>query len=437
MTTAPPGLPDTAVGQRVRWYLERLGDAAPPSEAEMEANFEPSAKIWAPPLRDERAWRTLTDAAEGLARATVTVCSETQLDLHGATPEGRRWRYHFAADPVTGRLCEFVIERLQEEAVAVRLASEADGPALAEIERRSPMVLADTRVTIDRGDDYFAAARLMEDVSVAVAEVDGVPAAVQCAAAHTVCVGGQVYRMGYFHHLRIVPEHQRKGLFQRLNQLLSERYMPPNVDGTYAYVSPDNAASQRLFSFAQAWPVQPLMCKLPVGALRGRRLGRPATPADAERIAETVNACHHGEEMFCPYSLDFLTARLERAAQFGWSNLLLTDGAVVGVWPAGDSFTTIVDSPAGRATEREGLVLDHGLVPGGESDYEALLRSWCAELDDRDFTNLVTFTSPQSPTYPVLAELNGDMQPFDLFVFGPECPNGADQRGVYVDLIYF
>ena len=36
-----------------------------------------------------------------------------------------------------------------------------------------------------------------------------------------------------------------------------------------------------------------------------------------------------------------------------------------------------------------------------------------------------------------LAELGGEMQSFELFVFGPEFPNGADQRGVYVDLSYF
>jgi hypothetical protein len=257
---------------------------------------------------------------------------------------------------------------------------------------------------------------------VAVAEVDGVPGAVQGAAAHTVCVAGRPYRMGYFHHLRILPEHQRKGLFQRLSQLLSERYMPPHVDGTYAYVSPDNAASQRLFSFAQAWPVQPLMCKLRVRDLRGSRLGRPARPVDADQIVEAVNAWHGDEAMFCPYSSDFLTARLERAAeQYSWANLLVTDRAGVGVWPAGDSFTTIVESTAGRTTERDGLVLDHGVLSGGESDYEGLLRRWCTELDDRGFTNLVTFTSPRSPSFSVLAELKGEMQPFDLFVFGPEC----------------
>ena len=87
-----------------------------------------------------------------------------------------------------------VIEWVQDEEVLVRLATEVDGPALADIERRSPMVLGETNITIDRGEDYFAAARLMEDVGVAVAEVEGVPGAVHCAAAHNVCIGGKPYR---------------------------------------------------------------------------------------------------------------------------------------------------------------------------------------------------------------------------------------------------
>jgi hypothetical protein len=436
-TPSIPELPDSAVGRRVRWYIERLGDAAPLTEREMEANFEPSAKIFAPPLRDERAWTGLFQNGARFG-ATFAVHSGTEIDVEGATPEGRRWRHRFAVDPTSTRFSEFVLEWVQDEEVSVRFATEADGPALADIERRSPMVLGSTRVTIDRGDDYFATARLMEEVSVALADVDGVPGAVNCAAAHTVHVGGRPYRMGYFHHLRILPEHQRKGLFQQLGQALGSRYMPPHVDGTYAYVSPDNAASQRLFSFAEAWPVQPLMCELPVSELRGPRAGRPALPTDAEAIVATLNRCHRDEEMFCPYTPSELAARLGRSPrEYSWSDLRITDGAVAGVWPAGDHFTVIIDSPAGRSIEREGFVLDHGLLPGHEQDYERLVRSWCTELDDRGFTKLVTFTSRWSPNYPVLVELKAEMQPFDLFVFGPAVPEGADRHGVYVDLIYF
>ena len=82
-------------------------------------------------------------------------------------------------------------------------------------------------------------------------------------------------------------------------------------------------------------------------------------------------------------------------------------------------------------------MLDYGFAPGAEQDYRRLLRSWCSQLDDRGFTKLVTFTSRWSPNYPVLADLGGELFPLDLFVFGPEPPDGTDRRGVYVDAIYF
>ena len=183
------------------------------------------------------------------------------------------------------------------------------------------------------------------------------------------------------------------------------------------------------------------MCELPVGRLRGPPAGRRAQPADGEEIIEILNVSHADEEMFCPYSLTSITARLQRAPeQYSWSDLLVTSRAVVGVWRAGDHFTMIVEGAAGRSVDREGFALDHGLLsgaPGAEDDFERLLRSWCAELDDRGFTKLVVFTSPLSSGYAVLDNLGGEMQPFDLYLFGPETPDGADRRGVYVDEVYF
>ena len=431
-------MPDTAAGRRVRWYLDRLADPRPLTADEMAANFEPGATVWAPPLEDARAWALLADQARSSTEGIVVEASSTELELVAATPEGRRWRYRFAVDPATQRFLTLVLEWVQEERVHVRWAVEADGPALADIERRSPMIVGDVKVTIDRGSDYFAVARLMEEVGVALAEVDGVPAAVNCAATHTACVDGKPYRLAYYHHLRILPEHQRKGLFQQLNRLLSERFSPPYVDGTYAYVARDNAASQRLFSFAEAWPVPPLLCELPVDKVRGPRAGRPAVREDGPRIVDLINAAHTGEEMFSPYSANFLSARLERAPQqYTWSSLRLAESAVVGVWPAGDSFTVLTEGPDGSTVDREALVLDYGLLPGGDRDYEELLRGWCGELADRGHTQLMTFTSPRSPNYPVLRDLGAEMRPFDLFLQGPERPEAAGERGVYVDLIHF
>jgi hypothetical protein len=298
--------------------------------------------------------------------------------------------------------------------------------------------MGEVTVTIDRGEDYFAAARLMEDVGVVVAEIDGEPAAAHCAAAHTVHVGGRPYRLGYYHHLRILPEHQGKGLFGRLAEKLNERYDPPHVDGSYAYVSQDNAASQRLFSLATAWPVQPLRCTLDCARQHGPATGRPAIPPDAAAIIDVLNTCHHAEELWVPYTAESLTARLSRAPnQYTWGDLWLTDGAVLGVWAAGRSISTTVEDAGGRRVEREGLVLDHGFAAGHELAFLELLRAWCSHLDEQGITQLVMFSSPSSPTYPLLQTLGARMDPFDLYLFGAATPDDAAERGVYVDHIYF
>jgi len=433
-----PALPDTPVGRQALWFFGQVLRGSAPAPEEFAAHVEPTALIWTPPLQTDAGWASLKPLVDVGGLGAVNVHSDTSLEITATDERGRSWVYRFAVDAGSGRIQELKLERVHDAEVTVRFATEADSAALADIERRSPMVLDQVAVMIDRGDDYFAAARLMEDVGIALAEVDGLPAGVNCAAVHTVHVGGQPYRLAYYHHLRILPGHQGKGLFAKLGQQLHERFTPPNVDGTYAYVSPDNASSQRLFTMATAWPVQPLRCELAVPELRGPSAGRRATPEDAAEIVEIVNACHENEEFFAPYTVESLSARLERVpAQYTWSDVRIGEGAVLGVWPAGETIRVVVDGPDGRRVEREGLVLDHGFLPGYEAGFEALVRAASAELDDRGFTKLVMFSSAPSPNYPLIGELKATMMPFDMYVFGPPTPADAAQRGVYVDQVYF
>jgi hypothetical protein len=212
----------------------------------------------------------------------------------------------------------------------------------------------------------------------------------------------------------------------------------PGVEGSYAFVSPDNAASQRLFSMSTAWPVQPLRCTLDSASHRGPATGRPSTPDDAPVIIEVLNGCHRDEELWVPYTVESLTARLTRApGQYTWGDVWLTDGAVLGVWAAGRSISTTVEDASGRRVEREGLVLDHGFTPGHELAFLELLRAWCSHLDSCGITQLVIFSSGGSPTYPLLQGFGARLDPFDLYLFGPSTPDDAAERGVYVDHVYF
>ncbi|HSS11577.1 MAG TPA: hypothetical protein VLL25_16950, partial [Acidimicrobiales bacterium] len=178
-----PELPDTPVGRQAAWFFHQVRVGVAPNPDEFASHVEPTARIFTPPLETDAGWATMKPLVDAGGLGRVTEHSHTALDVDATDERGRSYQYRCRVDEDTGRITELRLERVQKEEIIVRFATETDAPALADIERRSPMVLGDIAVTIDRGDDYFAATRLMEDVGIVVAEIDGLPIAVHCAAA--------------------------------------------------------------------------------------------------------------------------------------------------------------------------------------------------------------------------------------------------------------
>ncbi|MBI2767036.1 MAG: GNAT family N-acetyltransferase [Chloroflexi bacterium] len=324
--------------------------------------------------------------------------------------------------------------------VSVRIATEADAALLAEVERRSPLVFGERQLVIDRGTDYFAAARLMEDVTVLLAEVDGEPAAVYCAARHGAAIGGRPITATYIHHARVRPEFQRMGVGRACGDAMTETLKARPSDTTYFYIGPENATSQ---AFAKAatnrWSFGPVRLRFDCAALAGAPAGRPSTPADAHTVAAILNATHAGEEMFLPYTAESLRARLERApAQYGWDRLWIDDGAVLGLWPEGESLSTRARVGAGPWHElRDGAVLDYGYIAGAEPRFLALLRAWCGWSAKRGMTELGLFASESRPAHALLAPLAAGASAMDFWTPGIAEPAGAKGRGLYTDAVYF
>ena len=323
-------------------------------------------------------------------------------------------------------------------AIVIREATSADALVLADIERRTPLMVGDSTLAIDRGADYFAAARLMEAATVFLAEVDGVAAAVQCGALHPVLLGGVGRQMLYIHHVRILPQFQRRGLGRLFSAKVRVTFQP-HSQNSYWYIAADNAVSQ---GFARAaknrWTFRPVLVGIDTRAQAGPMVGRPATPADGPRIVELLNAAHWDEEMFLPYTVESLTARLERApAQYSWPHVWLYGAAVVGVWPEGESICVLHTDPSGAVTTTRGAaVLDFGCAPTGANDLVALLRAWCGWLAPRDMVELSIFTSPHTWHHDSLTDL-GRVSPFDFWTPELPQPETAEQRGLYVDHVYF
>ncbi|MGE5597345.1 MAG: N-acetyltransferase family protein [Hyphomicrobiales bacterium] len=322
--------------------------------------------------------------------------------------------------------------------ISIRAATEADGPTLSAIERESPLVLGDVAIAIDRGGDYFAAARLMADVTVLLAEVDGEPAGVMAGARHPALLGGKLVDVVYIHHARILPRFQRLGLGRKLAAGLDRAYPPETIATRYWYIARDNAKSQ---SFARAaanrWSFGPAHLALPADP-NAEAVGRPATPADAETIAAMLNAAHEGEEMFVPYTAASLAERLSRApGQYSWGSLRLHGKAVLGAWPHGDYVLVVANGPAGSRRTRSLAVLDYGCLPGGEDDLTALFRAAAAGAASRGFDDVTYFSSPGARLWDLLSGLGQGGDVFDFWTPGVPEPDGASSRGLYVDPIYF
>ena len=142
--------------------------------------------------------------------------------------------------------------------------------------------------------------------------------------------------------------------------------------------------------------------------------------------------------MYVPYTVGSFTARVERSPRdYCWDWVRMTDRAVVGVWPAGDSIRFIIESKDGRVESRRGIALDWGFLPGAEDEFEALLHGQCGWLRDRGLDRLSLFTSEASAGYDRVRELAGELERFVVISFGIPEPPGASSHGLYVDPIYF
>ena len=326
---------------------------------------------------------------------------------------------------------------METDGIVIRPVEPEDGPRIVDLERRAAVVAGDERFTIDRGDDYFAATRLMESVDIVVAEVDGEIVAVHCAAFPMMAIGGVEQRANYIHHLRIAPEYQRRRLLGRIKEVAVPRYAKDSTT-SYAYVDVTNplSASMRKNKTANLWTVFPVACEVDVRLHAGRTVGAAAAPPDAAGIVEALNAFHGDEELWRPLTVDLLAARLERdVGQYTWSDVWTHGDAIIGVWPIGQTTRVITEGPKGRTFLRQAVVLDYSVGVGAERKFGELVRASCTRAADLGLDRLVFFTYEGSRTHRLLAPLAVRTRKFDLWTTAVKEPEGT--AGVHVDPIYF
>lgn len=430
---------------RLRWLIAALQDPSGLTVADIAAayNVPPEWRDFTP----EREIDFLTHGPHAASRP-LTVERTVRGDEHDATAilagaDGKRWSLTCwsEVDP-PHRITGARIVPAPPDGMDIRLARPEDAAALAALERRAPLRLGKeplTLMTFDHGEDYFAPSRLMGEVTIYVGEIDDRVVGAYCGVVQPVVVDGVPKRLFLEHHVRIDPDAPRGGVFWALCVFGRDRYAR-TTDSIAFYVSVDNHAVRKFVEGTPSWSVQPLRMLIPCE--RADADGAPGigkagsgSDADAAAVVDVLNACHGGSALYAPYTATSLAERLARdPAQYGWPQLRLGDGAVVGVGTALLGVTKECQGEVQRTVRA--LVLDHGFAPGRQDEYRRLLRAVAAAEAARGATHLAVFTSATSPTYAVLADLAEEVEVFDFWAF--QIPEPASlANGFYVDPVYF
>lgn len=436
--------PDTPAGRQLAWYLGRLhslGDGATVADL---THYLPSLPMASERLSSDQAvledWRGVgARVGAPLVALTIAAVSDLVVEATFTAQKDRCWKLRLSVeDAAPFRTSELVYDRVHDFELVVREAGPQDAATLGDLERRCPIELGDgVRLWFDRGERYFDFVRLTDESVVGLATVDGEPAAMTCGVRHTVRIGGALKPIVTVSHLRVLPEHQRKGLWGAANRVLDRLW--PTVDGSNAYIAVDNAGMQHGFRHTpEKWPTTLCRLRLSTARLAGPMLGRPATPGDAGAIVALLNAFHGEEEMFVPYTEDRFAARMGRAPDlYGWDKVWLAEGAVVGVWPAGRAMRAVTERDGVRTHSDPGLVLDYAMAPGAEAAFQGLIRAWCGWLAAQGLDRLSLFTSPNGPASALLTALADEVEPYNMWTPGIPVPGGAEARGLYVDPVHF
>jgi hypothetical protein len=436
-------LPETVAGRRAAWVLDRLGiegwiGAPEPAESAAEAFVEEGASR-------QRELASLLDGC----RVTGATGDDLRCDLvlHAGPLRRSTLRIDVEAR-APHRIERAHVARTLPEGMELRAARDEDGRELAELCRQTPIVLGDRRLVIDPGDDYWTATRLMDGSTAIVATYEGRIVAVQLATMFEARFDGKHQHVAIVLHVRVHPDFAMAGVRSAIQrQMMSgvstesgeapDGPAGPQLDLTgISYVSSENelALTPRTRQASWACKAERVVLPCPLPGTPGR--GRVATPADAAMIVGIINAGHRDEELFLDYTEEKLQGRLTRAADlYGWDDVLVGDGAVVGTWFAGQRRTWHLAD--GTTSSSRALVADYGALPGREDELVGLLATAAARAASLGMTELAIFSSKGSRGYDALRAVAADVEQYEVVnPFHPE-PAGTVERGIWVDQLHF
>jgi len=417
----------------LRWYLGHLRTGwQNAGEDDVRRAYRSDDPV--PPAQRLRFAGDLAARVPALDLDGVAAIADHQAIARLHDAQGRGWRVRaIMHPPEPERLRWAFLTQEPPPGVVIRSATSADGPALAALERRVPVVDGAFRRTYDRGLDYFTAAAVADEHHEFVAETDGVLSGMASQVHHPTRAAGRLLRVAYARHVRVDPKVQGRGVFSALNGVAAESAIP-YCDAPWSLTGMSNDAIDRrgMRNVARSPAVQ---LRVDVRSLSSPMpLPNPPSSADAEAIADFLAQGTRDLELSRPWSANEVCARVEGVGcRYGWDRLAFTGGALLGVERT--PVTVKTEGPDGISVRREVLAFDVASVPGCESQIEDLVRAWCARLAEEGIDDLlITVGSPLLRQ--LLEPLASHSITFNLnHQFS--VASDADERGYFIDGMLF
>ena len=263
----------------------------------------------------------------------------------------------------------------------VRPAAPADGPALLELTRQTPMQ-ADISLQIERDPDFFALSRARGRPTTVVAEVAGEIVGCASSIRRPGRLSSGIGEIGVLADLKVRPDQRRQGVARALLDALAEHEAtrPPAV-----FIAATAVGNDAVDAVAQAFGAGRGLARLAnftsfqlLPMLPPRRTDtRQATQADHDELAALLHEFHRDRGLSCPFADGGLQAVLDASPDMdiGSYRVVEREGrlvAAVACWkPVSLKSTRIVSMPAGLlAFARTMRALSHALplprlpVPG-------------------------------------------------------------------------
>ncbi len=300
-------------------------------------------------------------------------------------------------------------QRLVTGTMHVREANWMDNAALIDAFGDSPAVIGDRLVTMERSPYAFAQFWLAENPSLQVIEDQGVILAIGFHSVRNTVVAGQRIAVDFLASARVRQELRGRD-FSRMLQEAPRLWSAPVPTAKYYYLHSQNFASQRWLdkirpdialvqerhedevsgvpvSVSYFAPSQDEADK--TGIRRARR-------ADLRACVALINRTHRAQDLFRPYTVEYLTSRLDDHAWglkpawaprvYDWDDyyVLEQDGRIVacgGLWDRGANVREVWRDRGGNVLEISDptALLDFGYTEEQEPLMARLVRYFLAE----------------------------------------------------------